>query len=300
MSDSNSPKAPSDLPQLAPRDRHGHKGSYGRVLVVGGSPEMPGAVALASNAALRGGAGLVTFAAPAAAQSMIAPMCPCATSVRLTCDEQGRPTAEAVAEVMSAASRCDVLAVGPGMGVGPQRAQVVRACLEGDRPVVLDADGLNNLATMDDWPAWRRCPLVLTPHPGECSRLTGRSVKEIQGDRENAAGQAAARWGSAGATDAALVVVLKGAGTVVTDGSATYVNPTGNPGMASGGSGDVLTGLTAALIGQGMALLDAARLAAYVHGLAGDIAADRWGAVSMIATDLLDAMGEAFQRSRGE
>lgn len=300
MSDSNSPKAPSDLPQLAPRDRDGHKGSYGRVLVVGGSREMPGAVALASGAALRGGAGLVTFAAPGAAQSMIAPMCPCATSVRLTCDEQGRPAPEAVAEVMSAAKRCDVLAVGPGMGVGTHRAQVVRACLEGDRPVVLDADGLNNLATMDDWPAWRRCPLVLTPHPGEFSRLTGRSVKEIQGDRENAAGQAASRWVSAGATDAPLVVVLKGAGTVVSNGSATHVNPTGNPGMASGGSGDVLTGLTAALIGQGMALMDAARLGAYVHGLAGDIAADRWGETSMIATDLIDAMGEAFQRSRGE
>jgi NAD(P)H-hydrate epimerase len=284
--------------RLARRRRDGHKGDYGRVLVVGGSRGMVGAVALASQAALRAGAGLVTFAAPAPVQLAIATLCPCATSIPLECDASGDLGPGAVRQVLRSAGGCDVLAVGPGMAVGAGQGAIIRAVLGQERPVVLDADGLNNLAAIDGWPEVRRCPLVLTPHPGEFSRLTGKKTADIQADRIAAAVEAARDW--SGAT----VLVLKGAGTVVTDGRRVYVNATGNPGMATGGSGDVLTGVIAALIGQADATgrgrrlspFDAACLGVHVHGLAGDLGATELGEVSLTAWDLLDFLPAAFRR----
>ena len=286
----------TSVPKLRPRRREGHKGDYGRVLIVGGSRGMVGAPALAANAAFRGGAGLVTFAAPETVQLTIAPICPCATSVALTCDESGELSSESVREVMAAAEPADVLAVGPGMGVGTVQMLLVRAALEQERPLVLDADGLNCLRVIDDWPALRRCPVVLTPHAAEFARLTGQTVADIQADRQNAAVAAVREW-----TDQVtlqgppLVCVLKGAGTVVTDGTRAFVNDTGNPGMASGGSGDVLTGLAAALLGGGVAPFEAACLAVNVHGRAGDLAAEHLGQTSMMATDLLDFLPAALK-----
>jgi NAD(P)H-hydrate epimerase len=279
------------------------------VLVVGGSRGMIGAPALAANAALRGGAGLVTVAAPESVQLAVATLCPCATSIPLSCNEAGDPAAESVRQVIAAAGRSDVLAVGPGMGVGGVQKDIVRAVLEQDKPVVLDADGLNNLAGIEGWAAVRRCPLVLTPHPGEFARLTGLSIGDIQPDREHVTVEAVLRWVGSGAfpggrgqaaggkqtQGSPLVCVLKGAGTVVTDGRRVYVNRTGNPGMATGGSGDVLTGLTAALIGQGLGPFDAARLAVYCHGRAGDRAAAKLGQASLIASDLLDYLPAAMR-----
>ena len=152
--------------------------------------------------------------------------------------------------------------------------QIVRALLDQSRPLVLDADGLNNLAAIDDWPAARRCPMVLTPHPGEFARLTGKPAEKVQADREGAVLAAMEAWLAASASQAgALVCVLKGAGTVVCDGRRLYVNHTGNPGMATGGTGDVLTGLIAAFIGQRLPPFDAACLAVRCHGRAGDLAA---------------------------
>jgi len=281
--------------ELAPRRRDAHKGDFGRVLVVGGSRGMIGAPALAANAALRGGAGLTTVALPELVQLTVAALCPCATSIPLSCNASGELGVRAVRQVLAAAGRCDVLAVGPGMGVSAGSAQVVRAVLEQSKPLVLDADGLNNLARIDGWTALRRCPLVLTPHPGEFATLTGRSVPEIQQDRTAAAVAAAREW--AGREDEAeLVVTLKGAGTVVTDGRRVYVNATGNPGMATGGSGDVLTGLVAALIGQGLGPFEAACLGVCVHGRAGDLAARKVGQVSLIASDLLEFLPEALAK----
>ena len=318
------------VPRLARRAREGHKGDYGHVLVVGGSRGMSGAVALAAQSALRGGAGVVTFAAPEAVQLAIATMCPCATSIALSCKADGEPDAAAVRQVLQAAAsfgRGAVLAVGPGMGVGAGQQSLVRAALEQERPLVLDADGLNNLAKIDGWPALRRCPMVLTPHPGEFSRLTGRTVAEIQADRIGSAVAAAREWG--GAAESPLVLVLKGAGTVVSDGRRVYVNTTGNPGMATGGSGDVLTGLLAALLWQPLAAkevaragsrerqaleaakpaaslrecppcFDAACLGVYVHGLAGDLAARELGEVSLVAWDLIDYLPPAMKRAGAE
>jgi NAD(P)H-hydrate epimerase len=267
---------------LAPRRPDAHKGDFGRVLIVGGSRGMIGAVALASNAALRGGAGLVTFAAPA-------------TSLPLACDAGGELAEQSVAQMLQAAADCDALAMGPGMAVGPGQQRLIRAALGQDKPLVIDADGLNNLAAIDAWPSLVKCPLVLTPHPGEFARLTGRGAKEIQADREGAVLAAGNEWRRQSGGERPLVCALKGAGTVVTDGRRMFINTTGNPGMATGGSGDVLTGLTAALIGQGLAPFEAACLAVHCHGRAGDLAAQTLGQVSLMATDLLEHLPAAMK-----
>jgi NAD(P)H-hydrate epimerase len=285
---------------LARRKADAHKGDFGRVLIVGGSRGMIGAAALAANAALRGGAGLATVAAPQTIQRAVAALCPCATSIPLACDERGEPTREAVRQVLDAAGRSDVLAVGPGMAVGSGQRGIVRAVLEQEAPVVLDADGLNNLCAIDGWAAARRCALVLTPHPGEFARLTGRPVGQIQSARGDTVLAVARGWAAAGKADQPLVCLLKGAGTVVTDGRRAYVNATGNPGMATGGTGDVLTGLLAALIGQGLSPFDAACLAAHCHGRAGDLAAGKVGQVSLIASDLLDHLPAAMAEVTAE
>ena len=281
---------------LPPREPDAYKGDFGRVLVVGGSRGMVGAPVLAAMAALRGGAGLVTMAAPDVIQLAAATLCPCATSIPLACDGSGELAESAVEQIAEAVVSCDVLAVGPGLGVGPVQAAIVALALGQTQPVVLDADGLNNLAQMDDWPALPRCPLVLTPHPGEFARLTGESVEQIQTDRQTAAASAVEGW-SGDADD--VVCVLKGAGTVVTDGRRVYVNETGNPGMATGGSGDVLTGLIAALIGQDLPGFDAACLGAWAHGRAGDLAVEELGQTSLIATDLLDCLPAALAELAG-
>jgi NAD(P)H-hydrate epimerase len=269
----------------------------GRVLVIGGSGGMIGAPALAATAAFRAGAGLVTLAVPERIQLHAASLCPCATSAPLSCTHGGEVTTAAIAEAMVRAKAADVLAVGPGLGVGLAQQMLVQAVLGQDRPVVLDADGLNNLAAVTDWPGLVRCPFVLTPHPGEMSRLTGRSVQEIQADREGSAAAAVREWSDRRTFEGSpLVLVLKGAGTVVTDGRRLYVNDTGNPGMATGGAGDVLTGVIAALLGQGLSALDAAVLGVHVHGAAGDAAAKELGEVSLIASDITDYLPKAFRQ----
>ena len=285
----------TQVPGLPHRAKGAHKGDFGRVLVVGGSRGMIGAPALSGNAALRGGAGLVTLAVPQTVQLAVASLCCCATSIPLKCDEDGLLDAQAVSQVARAADSCDVLAAGPGMGVGIAQENIIRAVLDQPRPVVLDADGLNNLAAIPNWPELRNCPLVLTPHPGEFARLTGLDVTAIQAGRESAAIEAVSQWGSENCPPP--ICLLKGAGTVVTDATKVYVNDTGNPGMATGGSGDVLTGLLAALIGQGLAPFDAACLGARIHGLAGDLAAGEFGEVSMTASDLIDYLPAATRKA---
>jgi NAD(P)H-hydrate epimerase len=289
-----------ERPTLPPRDRTAHKGDFGRVLVVGGSRGMIGAPALAARAALRGGAGLVTLAVPETVQLAIASLCPCATSVPLACAAGGGLAAKSLRQLRAAAETADLLAVGPGLGVGGPQQQVVRMFLEQPRPVVLDADGLNNLATIDDWPARRQCPLLLTPHPGEFSRLARRGVDEIQSNREAVAVELTQAWLQPLAAShkkalAPLVLLLKGAGTVVTDGRRMCVNASGNPGLATGGSGDVLTGLIAALAAQGLDLFEAAYLGAHLHGRAGDLAAEQLTETALIATDLLDFLPDALK-----
>ncbi|MBN1556446.1 MAG: NAD(P)H-hydrate dehydratase [Phycisphaerae bacterium] len=284
-----------NLPKLPPRPVDAHKGDFGRVLVVGGSRGMVGAPALAGLAALRGGAGLVTLAVPECIQQTVAGLCPCATSIPLATNQDGEWTPETIRQVLQAAENADVLAVGPGLGVGADREQLLRAVLEQSKPVVLDADGLNALARVDDWPAPRRCEIILTPHPGEFARLTDTTTSHVRENRESLAVEAITRWNRQAADVPPMVLVLKGAGTIVTNGTKLYVNETGNPGMATGGSGDVLTGLIAALTQQQFPLFDAACLGVYLHGLSGDLAAEERTRQGLIATDLIDYLPRAIR-----
>ena len=282
----------TSVARLPKRSADAHKGDFGRLLVVGGSEGMIGAPALAANASLRGGAGLVTMALPRSIQLTCGQLCMCAMSIPLECDDAGTLCSKAIRQVSKAAADSDVIAAGPGFAVGTQQENVVRVLLGQARPVVLDADGLNNLARICDWSRIRTCPLVLTPHPGEFARLTGMSIADIQADREQVVLAAMQKWTHA--TDAELVCVLKGESTVVVADGVVYVNDTGNPGMATGGSGDVLTGLIAAFIAQGLSAFDAATLGVRVHGRAGDMAAAELGQVSLIASDLLDYLPGAI------
>ena len=280
-------------PTLPKRDPAAHKGDFGRVLLVGGSRSMLGAPALAANAALRGGAGLGTLAVPESIHLPAATLCPCATSLPLP-DSGGQIGPGTIATVTRAARTIDALAVGPGLAVGPEQQLLIEALLNQPRPLVLDADGLNTLVKIVDWPARRQCPLILTPHPGEFARLTGRAVGDIQADRTAALLEAHRTWQASAITDAPLVVLLKGAGSAVTDGGRIYINTTGNAGMATGGTGDVLTGLTAALTCQLADPFDATCLAVWTHGRAGDLAAQATSQPSLIATDLLEYLPRAL------
>jgi len=294
MTSNKKPQKVNKPQNLQRRKPDAHKGDFGRILIVGGSTGMIGAPALAALAALRSGAGLVTIAVPATIQQAVATLCPCATSIPLSCSADGMLDSRAAPQVRSAAETCDVVAAGPGLGVSTAACDIVRALIESSGHIVLDADGLNNLAAIDDWASIRQCDLVITPHPGEFSRLTGKEISEIQANRSEHAVKATANWAQQGSGKSELVCLLKGAATVVTNASAIYTNTTGNPGMASGGSGDVLTGIIAALIAQNLTPFDATCLAAHLHGLAGDLAAAKLGQTSLIATDLLDYLPKAF------
>src|SRR5690348_7816031 len=250
------PPAPPDvittLPALPPPAPDSHKGSFGHVLVVAGSRGMSGAAILCGAAALRGGAGLVTVATPEPAQPIVATANPCYLTLPLPAGDDGQLAPAAEPAVLAAAAACSVVACGPGLGHGPGAARTVAALLtRSAKPCVLDADAINvlgrNLETLR-----RRDPLVLTPHPGEFARLLGGTAAAVQADRENLAVRFAAERG--------LVLVLKGHQTLVTDGRRLYHNTTGNPGMATGGSGDVLTGLVAALLAQHLEPFAAAQL----------------------------------------
>lgn len=277
------------IPKLPPRPVEGHKGTFGRVLVIAGSVGMTGAAALAGRAALRTGSGLVRVATARSALPIVAALEPCYTTLPLAEDSEGRISARALHTILDAVQENDAVAVGPGMGQSAGLRTVIEALLQQEGlQLLIDGDGLNNLSRLSDWPRKRRAGIVLTPHPGEMKRLwSGLFREEMPKDRR----QTALRM--AQATDA--VIVLKGAGTVVADGRQVYVNATGNPGMATAGSGDVLTGMIASLTGQGLSQLDAAILGVYTHGWAGDFAASRLGPISLMATDLIEALPEAFK-----
>lgn len=276
-----------DVPKLPPRAADAHKGTFGKVLVVAGSVGMSGAAVLAGTATLRGGAGLVQVATPEPVGPLVASAQPCLMTVWLPADRRGRLSRAALPELLALARSATAVVLGPGLGQSLDLLILVPTLLEQvARPVVLDADGLNALSTHTEILNRREAPTVLTPHPGEFARLTGLDTKAVQADRRNVALEFARRHRA--------VLVLKGAGTLVTDGRRLYTNTTGNPGMATGGSGDVLAGLLGALLAQGVEAFDAAVLGVYLHGRAGDLARDEVGETSLIATDLLDHLPAAF------
>jgi NAD(P)H-hydrate epimerase len=276
------------IPTLPKRPADSNKGMYGYVLIVAGGRGMAGAAGLAGASALRSGAGLVRVATAAEVQPTVASFEPSYMTYPLESDREGLIRSEpAKRDLPKLLERASVLAIGSGLGQSDEVRELVRWVLEAVKiPTLLDADALNALAGQTELLGDLRHPVVITPHPGEFARLTGRTIAEIQADRE---GHAVAL-----AQADHLVVVLKGHKTIVTDGARIYVNATGNPGMATGGTGDVLTGVIAALIAQKLAPFEAAQLGVYIHGLAGDIARDQNGEVGMIAGDLVEALADAF------
>jgi NAD(P)H-hydrate epimerase len=266
-----------------------HKGDFGRVCIIAGSIGFSGAAAIAAKSALRSGAGLVRLAVPQSVLPIVAAIEPCYTTIPLAEDSSGKISAKAVDTVLKAVEENDVVAFGPGVGVSGGVKTVLENLLRLDGlRLVIDADGLNNLALLKNWSDINKASLILTPHPGEMKRLwTSLLRKPMPSDREAVAVEFA---------DAAkIVLVLKGHGTVVADAEKVYINTTGNPGMATAGCGDVLTGIITALCGQGLDNFDASVLAVYIHGLAGDLAAKDKGQISMIATDILDYLPQAFR-----
>ena len=272
---------PITLPRRA---RESSKRDYGRLLILAGSRGYTGAPSFASRAAVRGGAGLVWLGVPESIYAVTAVKNDEAMPFPLPCDAQGRLTAEALPEVEARLERMSCLAIGPGLGRSAGVTEFVQGALAASRvPTVVDADALwalsRDMSSLED----AACPLVLTPHEGEFAMLGGL----LDGDRVASARRFASRWG--------CTLVLKGSGSVVAfpDGEC-YVNQTGNPGMARGGSGDVLTGLMAAMLCQ-LPFRDAVRAAVYLHGLAGDMAAGELGEYGMTPTDMIRLLPAALK-----
>lgn len=281
------------LPPIRKRSDDSHKGTYGHVLVIAGSRGMAGAAALAGLAALRSGAGLVRVATPHEVQPTVACFDPSYMTWPLPQTSRGAVDGSAAwYELLPLTQEATVIAAGPGLGrdagVNDLMCEILRHTT---KPLVLDADALNTFAPLATCGAALKthpAPVIVTPHPGEAARLLGISTAEVQKDRLAAAVKIRSYL------PANSVVVLKGYGTVVTDGERGYLNLSGNPGMATGGAGDVLTGILAAFLAQGYSPFDTAVLGTYVHGLAGDIARDANGVTALIAGDIVDSLGDVF------
>lgn len=271
--------------QLLPvRPRFSHKGDFGRVLLVCGSVGFTGAAALAARAALRTGAGLITVATPRQVWPIVAAKLDEPMVMPMAEDKAGRLSLQAAPALAQLLAKADACLIGPGLGRSEELDALVAALVgEARCPVVLDADGINAMAGHIDRLREAACPLILTPHDGEFLRLSpGAALPPADFDiRADRAMMLARRLGA--------VVLLKGYRTAITDGTRLYRNETGNPGMATGGSGDVLAGMLVSLLGQGLAPLEAAAAAAWLHGAAGDRCAAERGEYGMTPSDLIDA-----------
>jgi ADP-dependent NAD(P)H-hydrate dehydratase len=288
------PRITAEIPSLPARAPGTHKGQVGRVAILAGSRGMSGAACLAAMGALRGGAGLVRVVSPASVQPIVAAHEPSAMTVPVPEDEQGCLAERGLDEVLEALAWGTIAAVGPGLGQTDAVRRIVSAVLkELPHALILDADGLNNMAAIPQWWTLRQGrPTIITPHPGEMARLrkgAGLPDKPI-GDDDDSRLSVAAEF----ARLAGVTVVLKGHRTVVCTSDEAYFNTTGNPGMATGGMGDVLTGFLAALLGQHLSPFDAARLGVYCHGLAADRAARQVAPIGYLAREVADALPAAL------
>ena len=261
-----------------PRKQNTHKGNYGRVLILAGAEGYTGAPALAAKAALRTGAGLIFLGVPRAVYPIVASKLDAPMVLPLP-DLDGKVSMEALPEIMRRLESADACLLGPGLGrsaeVDELVLEVIRHC---KCPLVLDADGINATAAHRDVLRGAACPLILTPHEGEFRRLTDAS----ESDRVKGA--------EALADDLNAIILRKGHETVITNGMMTYINRTGNAGMATGGSGDALAGILVSLLGQGVPPLEAAATAAWLHGTAGDLASMNLGQYAMGPNDLIDCL----------
>ena len=263
---------------LPDRDPFAHKGKFGKILLLCGSEGYTGAAALASMGALRSGAGLVFLGVPRSIYAIEAVKLTEAIVFPLP-DEDGKLSADAIAEILERLPKMDAVLAGPGLGQSRGVYEVVKTVLEqADCPVVLDADGINVVSRHMDILRGRTAPTILTPHDGEFARLGG-----VIGENRVAAAEQMAK-------ELGCIMLLKGHRTVITDGDTTYLNCTGNPGMAVGGSGDVLAGIIVSLLGQGIDPLQAAACGAWLHGAAGDLCAAEMGQYGMLPTDMLSCL----------
>ena len=279
---------------VPPRPSASHKGTYGRVLVVAGSTGMTGAAALASKAALRAGAGLVTLATPTHLNPILEGLLPEVMTLPLPETDAGSLAISGVSTILGFAEKTkSVLAIGPGLSQNPETVTLVQQLVRENQEqglglrMVIDADGLNALAQAREHLSLLDAEVVLTPHPGEMARLTHTAVSTLEVDRIGTAQHFASEHG--------VTLVFKGAPTVTaTPNGDVWINSTGNPGMATGGMGDVLTGVIAGLMAQGVSSERAGALGVYIHGSAGDIAAEKLGMHGLIASDVLKAVPEAI------
>ena len=263
---------------LPDRAKEAHKGDFGKILLLCGSKGYTGAAYLAAMGALRSGAGLVFLGVPESIYAIEAVKLNEAIVFPLP-DKGGKLSNRAIPEILERLPKMDAVLIGPGLGQSDDVLAVVRMVLQaGQCPVVLDADGINVVAPHKDIVRGRTSATILTPHAGEFARLGGST----ETDRMTAAEQMA--------QDLNCVILLKGHNTVITDGMTTYINPTGNPGMAVGGSGDVLAGIITALLGQGIAPLEAAACGAWLHGAAGDLCASEIGQYGMLPSDMVNVL----------
>lgn len=275
-----------DVRRLLPvRNRYAHKGMFGKILLICGATGYSGAAAMAARAALRCGSGLVTLCVPESIYPIVASKLDEAMVRPLPCDGDGRISEAALEQLLPQLDNADAVLIGPGLG---RSEGLTCLCLQllcrATCPVVLDADGLNAVCGHIDTVRELACPLIVTPHDGEFLRLMPGSTLPVRDLPQRAA--AAMQL----ARQLHAVVLLKGRRTVITDGNEFYVNRTGNPGMATGGSGDVLAGVLVSLLGQHVAPLEAAALGAWLHGAAGDLCAEEIGEYGMLPTDMIMAL----------
>ncbi|MEK7396826.1 MAG: NAD(P)H-hydrate dehydratase [Candidatus Poribacteria bacterium] len=278
------------LKLLPERPRDGHKGLFGRVLVIAGSVGLTGASAMASLSALRVGAGLVTLGTPESLNPIMEVKLTEAMTLPLPETSHQTLSIRAYDKIMQMVNGTDVVAIGPGLSRNPETMELVRKLCKGiNIPKVIDADGLNALAEDKNCLSELGKQTVLTPHPGEMARLIGKTISDVQSDRINIAIDFAKEYG--------VILVLKGVPTVIAEPNGeAYLNTTGNPGMASGGTGDVLTGTIAGFLAQGLDAKNSAILGVYVHGLAGDLASIDKGEAGLIAGDLIDFLPKAIKK----
>lgn len=274
---------------LSARPKDSHKGDYGHVFVLAGAIGLTGAAYLASSASLLAGSGLVTLGIPESLNAIMATKLTEVMTLPLPETKEMTLSLKALPKISNILSKVDALAIGPGLSQHAETQKVIRTLLPLIRiPAVIDADGINAIAGGTDILNRLKTKVILTPHPGEFARLLGVSVDEVQKNRISLAKSFTARYN--------VTLILKGYQTIVAaaDG-VTYVNETGNPGMATAGSGDVLTGIIAAFLGQRIDYFPAAKYAVYLHGLAGDLAAREKGQISLVAQDILNNLPQAFK-----
>ena len=282
--------------RLLRRKANSNKGDFGHIFILAGSPKFSGAAVLCAKSAMRSGSGLVTLGIPKGINNAIIQIKPPEVmTLPLPETREGNLSQRAYKRITNFIKKISTVVIGPGLGLEKSTQCLIRKLIkEIEKPLILDADGLNALAmhlgllriTNYELPVTK----ILTPHPGEMSRLCGKSIKEIQDNRQAVSKEFAKKYG--------VTLVLKGHNTIVADfRNKLYINKTGNPGMSTAGSGDVLTGIIASFLGQKLDAFDAAKFGVYIHGLAGDLAAEEKTEISLIASDIIAKIPEAVKQS---